>query len=80
MSNDQLCLFEDQKSYDQHRMALVLGTTPDWVIENVFKEGCPFRKLGRRYVTTGLLINRWITDGGEYHGSYEVQGVENQRA
>lgn len=79
MPQDQYCLFEDSKAYDERAIANLLGCKPAWVVEHIFREGCVYRKLGHRWVTTGQALNRWIIDTGQVHDrqvqSFEVEGA-----
>lgn len=69
--SDAFCLFENGKSYTALQVARLLGrhgkadNMTRWVRENIFDQGCAFRRIGNTCVTTGDLLNLWIARGAE---------------
>lgn len=58
-------VIDSEKTYTQRSMAEILGREEDWVVDELIRSGCPYRKFGRLYFISGKSFQLFIESDSE---------------
>lgn len=59
-------VFDDRQVYTQHSIARILGLADaggecsKFVLRKMLHAGLPFARVGRQFLVSGRLLNRWV--------------------